>query len=193
MRIKRPISRQPLPKHAKRVFKGILFGVYQWRQKMFDGTFRTFEKLKRADSVMVLPVTKDRRIILAEQKQPGKKPFISLVGGVVGENEDILEAAKRELLEETGYGSDEFILFYSTQPMSKIEWAVYTFIAKNCKKVASPNLDSGEKIRLRFVNFDEFTHLVSEGLFKELEITLKILKAKRFLRETEKLKKLFLD
>ena len=35
-----------VPKQAKRVFKGVIFDVYQWEQEMFDGTKEIFEKLK---------------------------------------------------------------------------------------------------------------------------------------------------
>lgn len=59
------------------MFKGVIFDVYQWEQEMFDGTTQTFEKLKRPDTIMVIPVTEDGKIILTEQEQPGKKPFIS--------------------------------------------------------------------------------------------------------------------
>ncbi len=38
-----------IPPNAKRVFKGIIFDVYQWQQKMFDGSKETFEMLKRAN------------------------------------------------------------------------------------------------------------------------------------------------
>jgi 8-oxo-dGTP pyrophosphatase MutT (NUDIX family) len=44
----------------------------------------------------VLP---DGRIILTEQEQPGKEPFIAACGGRVDEGEEILTAAKRELLD----------------------------------------------------------------------------------------------
>lgn len=46
MRIERPVSRQPIPDHAKCVFKGVIFDVYQWEQKLYNGTTTTFEKLK---------------------------------------------------------------------------------------------------------------------------------------------------
>src|SRR3989344_9686996 len=102
MEIKRPESKQPIPGHAKRVFKGVLFDVYQWEQKMFDGSTAIFEKLKRPDTVVVFPVLPDGRIILTEQEQPGKEAFIGATGGRVDVGEEILQTAHRELLEESG-------------------------------------------------------------------------------------------
>src|SRR3989344_6006543 len=100
-----------IPPQAKRVFKGVIFDVYQWEQKMFDGTTTTFEKLKRPDTVVVFPILPDGRILLTEQEQPGKQLFIGATGGRVDENEDILESAKRELLEESGYKAEEYVLW----------------------------------------------------------------------------------
>src|SRR3990167_320504 len=149
MKIKRPKSKQPIPDNAKKVFEGVLFDVYQWEQELFDGTKTTFEKLKRPDTVVVFPVLDNGKIILTKQKQPGKESFIGATGGRVDKGEDVLEAAKRELLEESGYTASKFILWDARHPTSKIDWVVYTFIAKGLKKVANINLDAGEKISLK--------------------------------------------
>src|SRR3990167_5482373 len=142
MKIERPKSKQPIPPNAKRVFKGVIFDVYQWEQKMFDGSKATFEKLKRPDTVVVFPILPDGRIILTEQEQPGKAPFIGATGGRVDEGEEVLAAAKRELLEESGYEAEEFILWQAEHPASKIDWVIYTFIAKGLKKVGEMDLDT---------------------------------------------------
>ena len=193
MKISRPASRQPLPKNANLVFKGIIFDVYQWKQKQFDGSSATFEKLVRPDTVMVLPVTPEKKIVLALQEQPGKKPVISAFGGRVDSGEDILAAAKRELMEESGFTAKELVLFDAQQPISKMEWAIYTFIAKDCKKIADQNLEVGEKIAPLSVSFDEFVDLVLTEKFGDTEILVKFLRAKLAPVLMEKYRKMFLE
>lgn len=178
MNIQRPVSKQPIPEHAQRVFKGKLFDTYQWEQELFDGTKTTFEKLKRPDTVVVFPVLPNGKIILTKQEQPGKEPFIGATGGRVDEGEDILSAAKRELLEESGYKAEEFILWDAQHPASKIDWVVYTFIAKGLKKVADLKLDAGEKIELLEVTLDEFIEIGTDKNFSEVEIVNKLFRAK---------------
>ena len=82
------------------------------------------------------------------------------------EGEKPLESAKRELLEESGLTSDDWELFSVYEPVSKIEWKFYTFIARNCKKVAKPHLDPGEKIKTKKVSFDEFLKIVDSEKFR---------------------------
>lgn len=172
MKIIRPLSNQPIPENAKKVFSGILFAVYQWDQKQYDGSIKTFEKIKRRDTVGVLAVTPEHQIILLQQEQPGTKPFLGTPGGIIDENEDVFEAAKRELLEETGYASGNWTLFESVQPASKIDWAIFTFIARDVQKIAQPHLDSGEKITLREVGWEEFLHVLLDATFRDHELVL---------------------
>lgn len=191
MEIQKPKSKQPIPDEAKIVFRGVMFDVYQWDQEQFDGTKKTFEKIKRADTVVVFPVLNNGKIILTKQEQPGKNSFIGTTGGRVDEGEDILSAAKRELLEESGYEAEEFILWDAQHPTSKIDWVVYTFIAKGLKKVSEPNLDSGEKIELFFVTIDE---LIEEGIkenFSEQEIVNHLYEAKLYKNKKDELIELF--
>ena len=191
MDIQRPKSKQPIPEHAKCVFKGILFDVYQWEQEMFDGSRTIFEKIKRPDTVVVLPVFSDGKIVLIEEKQPGGETVIGIPGGRIEESEEVLEAAKRELLEETGYAAEKYILWDAQQVVNKIDWVIYVFIAKGLRKVANPNLDGGEKITLQPVTFDEFIEIGTSEKFIEVEIVPKLLEAKLNPKKKEKLRKLF--
>jgi len=193
MKIERPKFRQPIPENAKRVFKGVIFDVYQWEQEIFDGKKRTFEITKRADSVVVFPVLPDGKIILTEQEQPGKPPFIGATGGRVDEGEDVLSAAKRELLEESGYEAEEFILWHAQNMTSKVDWAVYIFIAKGLKKVSEPDLDGGEKIKLLPVTLDELINIPTKKniYFAEQEIVSKLFEAKLDPKKRKELEELF--
>jgi len=191
MEIERPKSKQPMPENAKCVFKGELFEVYQWEQEMFDGTKKIFEKVKRPDTVVIFPILPDGEVLLLEQEQPGKLPVISAPGGMVDKGENILEAAKRELLEETGYEAENFSLLYTKQPISKMEWAIYFFIAKGLRKIKDAEPDSGEKLKSFTATFDEFIDIVLKDNYYDPEIAPKFIEAKYDPKKKEELKELF--
>ncbi len=178
MDIIRPASKRPIPEHATKVFEGKLFDVYQWQQKLYDGTTTTFEKLKRPDTVVVFAVMPDGKILLTKQEQPGKAAFIGATGGRVDDGEDPLTAAKRELLEESGYEASHFMLWRAEHPTSKIDWVVYTFIAKGLTRVCDPHLDEGEKITLMPVSLDELIAYAADERLSEKEVGYDLLKAK---------------
>ncbi|MFA5946621.1 MAG: NUDIX hydrolase [Patescibacteria group bacterium] len=157
-----------IPASAKRVFKGVIFDVYQWEQEMFDGSMATFERLKRPATIQVIPVMGDK-IILAREQQPLAEEKYSFIGGRQEEGETDLETAKRELLEETGLASDDWELLWTYDSFGKMEWKMCVFIARNCKKVAEQKLDPGEKIYPEEYTFDEFVEKVRSSTFLEKE------------------------
>lgn len=176
MKIQRPKARLPIPPDAKQVFKGVIFDVYQWQQKMFDGSESMYEKVKRKDTVSIIAVTEDEKVIVIEQEQSGVGKSIGLPGGRVENGEDVLEGAKRELSEETGYGSDDWTLWDAVQLAEKTDWASYTFIAKSCALTGVPRLDAGEKVEVMLKDFDEFLEMLKKPDFRDTEVILKLLK-----------------
>jgi len=171
-------KKNKLPKKAKRVFKGEIFEVWQWPQKMYDGSKATFEMLKRADTTQVIAVVEDKILILI-QKQPNKpKAFYSLAGGRRDKGETALNGAKRELLEETGYVARDWQLLKKTNPVGKMVWTVYTYIARDCIYWQPPRLDAGEKITTKLVSFDEFLDLADDPDFYEQELVNHMLRAR---------------
>lgn len=192
MKISRPQSRQPIPKESRCVFRGVVFDVFQWKQKMFDGSQAVFEKIKRVDTVHVIPVI-DGKLFFAKQRQPGGKTYLSCLGGRVDKGEAVFVAAQRELLEEAGMVAKKWVLWEAVQPLGKIEFAYYVLIAKDCRKVQKQTLDSGEKIQLVSLSFDEFIEKTANKNFASGEISLKIYRALKNKKLMEKWRKMFLE
>lgn len=171
-----PEKAKLIPEEAERVFKGKVYEVYQWPQKMFDGSFETFEMLRRPDTVKIIPIVTEEEVqrlgfkadeaqlIVTKQEQPRKDCFYDYPGGRMDEEDaDELAAAKRELLEETGLSFRNWKLIKVEQPFNKIDWLVYTFVATELLGQTEQSLDAGEKIEVVPMSFGEAKALAKEG------------------------------
>lgn len=151
-----PENANLIPENAKLVFKGILFDTYQWQQKMFDGSFQTFEMLRRPDTALVIAVDNDQIVLLNEEQPGGIVQNGRLPGGRIESGENPLEAAKREIVEELGEEYEKWALLEVKQPAIKIEWFTYVYVAVN-KIAEQPTAhEAGEKIEIKRVSFEEF-------------------------------------
>ncbi|MBP6880523.1 NUDIX hydrolase [Candidatus Saccharibacteria bacterium] len=158
-----PKNAKLVPKEAKKVFSGEIFDTYQWLQKMYDDSTVTFEMLKRADTVLMLGVLNDEKVLLLEQEQPDRPKHWTIPAGRVDQDEDILTAAKREMREETGYDFADWRLVYVEQAHTKIEWFSYLFVATNPVEKGEQSLDAGEKISVYEVEYKALVELVRDG------------------------------
>jgi ADP-ribose pyrophosphatase len=149
-----------IPPHAARVFKGVIYDVYQWDQPLFDGSPARFEMLRRPDTVSAICMT-DEGIVVINDEQPHRGQRLSFPGGRVDEEDaDIMTAAQREVLEETGYTFRHWRLVKVWQPQAKIEWFIHLYIAWDVVTKGVPHLDAGEKITLDHRTFEEVLQLV---------------------------------
>lgn len=178
-----------VPDQAQRVFKGQIFDVYQWPQAMFDGSTATFEMLKRPDTIQVIAI-RDGQIVMVHDEQPNRGVELSFPGGRADEDATWLDAAKRELLEETGLAFKTWKLLVAYQPMPKIEQFVAWFVATDFVSEQEQQLDGGERIEVELMPFDKLRRMIfsseyptlsyAKSLFLDFETLDDILQASPF-------------
>jgi 8-oxo-dGTP pyrophosphatase MutT (NUDIX family) len=115
----------------------------------------------------VLAVTKDQKVVLVKQYRHGvQEVLLELPGGVVEYGETPMDGIKRELLEETGYSTDQFIEVGSFYPNPANQTkTMYSFLALDVEKIATPHLDDGEDLEVHLVPLDELIAMTKHGEF----------------------------
>jgi len=141
-----------------------------------------FHLLEYPDWTCIVCRTQEDEIVMVEQYRHGIERVIrELPAGVVGEAEPALEAAKRELLEETGYESDAWISLgrFSTEPSRHSNWAHF-FFAGESRRVSAPDLDESEDVDTLVVPLDELKRQMENGsLVHGVQLSALLLAEKR--------------
>jgi len=137
-----------------------------------------FFVLERGEVVAILPLTNDNEVVLVEQYRPAVNDVtLDLPGGGVelDRGETPLEAAKRELAEETGYSAGEFISLGSFYPDSgKSEQIRHIFVARGLIP-SDQKLGKTENIGVRKIHFERLIKMVRDGKLKETTLMLALL------------------
>lgn len=125
--------------------------------------------LEYPDWVNVIAITKDGMFVMVEQYRHGLQDvFTELVAGVIEPGEEPLAAAKRELLEETGYAGGKWnLLSVISQNPSTCNNLTHCFIAKGVENVTCQHLDETEDIEVKLLTEREVLTLLEEDRIKQ--------------------------
>lgn len=135
------------------------------RAELPDGRINNeYYVLEYPDWVNIIAVTEDGDIVLERQYRHGLgNTCYELPCGVIEEGETPLEAAQRELLEETGFAGGQWKewMTLSPNPATSNNLA-HSFLAVGVKKVSGQSLDATEDIEV-FLKRPEYVRSLLEN------------------------------
>lgn len=129
------------------------------------GREHDFYILESADWVNVIPLRSDGQVVMVRQYRHGIREFtLELPGGLVNPGDTPLDAARRELLEETGYQAEEITLLGAAHPQPAIlANRHHTFLATNVWQTTALNLDEGEDVQVVLLPLSEVQRRIAGG------------------------------
>lgn len=148
-------------------YKKGYIGKNVFKVTLEDGTSRYAEQILKngrdGDAVVIIPITEAGKFVMVVQSRPNTRGgvLVEFPAGMVDEGEDPITAARRELLEETGYLTNnlrELEWHYQDQGCSRA--VVRTFIAEDCKKIGDIQLDDFEKLEPVVMTYDDIESLM---------------------------------
>ncbi|TVQ66360.1 MAG: NUDIX hydrolase [Balneolaceae bacterium] len=150
----------------KKVFETPVFSLHQI-DLIPENRDKTvpFYVLKAPEWINVIALTADEQIVLVEQYRAGiDAPSVEIPGGMTDPGEDPLTAAKRELLEETGYSSGHWtkIGITSSNPAILSNYT-HLYLAESCEQTAEQMTDGNEDIAVHLLPFSHFLDLIRDG------------------------------
>jgi 8-oxo-dGTP pyrophosphatase MutT (NUDIX family) len=115
--------------------------------------------------VAFTPAQEGGELLVVEQFRHGiDAPTFEIVGGVCDSGEDPFHSAARELKEETGFVSDDWVALGSCTPNPAVQNNhCHFFLAMNCRSTGHLELDPSEELRVWAVPWKEWQDMLRIG------------------------------
>ena len=138
------------------------------------------------DSVLVVPLTDDGHVLLAEERSPAfDRNVLVLAGGEIEEGESLEEAANRELQEELGWRAGRIEFLGEIHPFKYLTSRQFVFLARDL----SPSKLEGDEIypvSTRKVPLESFIDLCTRGELHDATAIAALCLAQHFLMQEAK-------
>lgn len=138
--------------------------------------WEAFQRVGVKGIVAVVPFTEDNRVVLVKQFRPPVERFIiEFPAGLNDRDEALVTVAQRELLEETGYYSENIVKIAEGPLSSGASTEILTvFLASKCINTQAQRLDDVENIEVITLPLDNFYHSLFTLQKEDTYIDLKI-------------------
>jgi ADP-ribose pyrophosphatase len=136
------------------------------RLRLPDGAIKDpYYVIERPDAAIVFPITEGDEVVLVRQYRAAiDRIELGLPAGLVEESEEPEKAARRELLEETGYAGGEWesLGAVASSPSLKDNWA-HLYLARGVERVGAPQPDEYERVEVLLVPVGELLQKIASG------------------------------
>ena len=165
---------------SENIYKGKILNLRVDEIELPDGRNSVREIVEHSGGVTIIAITDDNEILLVKQyRKPAEDVLLEIPAGKLEDGEVPLSCAKRELVEETGYQTNEINKLFSfyTSPGYSNE-IIHIFIARGLTFIGQ-NPDNDEFIEVVKIKKQEIMELINNGKIKDSKTIIGLL---RFLR-----------
>jgi ADP-ribose pyrophosphatase len=147
---------------TKPIFEGRIISLQVDEVRLPNGELATREIVKHPGAVAVLAIVQDKLLVVEQYRKPMERSMVEIPAGKLDKGEEPLEAAKRELEEETGYQAGTWTLvssFYTSPGFADEE--IHLYLAEDLTK-GEMHLDEDEFLDCTMVTLEEAEAYMAE-------------------------------
>src|SRR6266852_5431486 len=153
---------------SERVYHTPIFDLHRRQSAHPRRGRRDFYVLEAPPWVNIIPLTREREVVMVRQYRHGVSDFtLEIPGGMMDpEDQNPAKAARREMVEESGYDSELIVPLGRVHPNPAIQPNFcYSFLARNMKKVRAPHSNPGgsEETEVVLVPIKSVKELIASG------------------------------
>lgn len=155
---------------GEEVYSGNFLRVRRDLVRLPDGSETHREYIQHPGAVGMVPLLEDGTVLLVRQhRYPHRRDFIEVPAGKLEPNEPVLETAKRELLEETGYVAAQWTqLGVIDNAIAYSDERLVLWLARDLTE-RGQNLDHGEFLEVLRVPFAEALAMTRDGRITDVK------------------------
>jgi len=173
---------------SEEIFKGVLLHVTKDIVELPNGNTSTREMIHHVGAVCMIPLTEDGKIVVERQfRYPIGRTITEIPAGKLDSHEeDRLEAAKRELREETGLSADKWTNLGDFFPASAYCNEKLTIFLCEGLHQGEQELDPDEFLQVEEVPLETLVQEVMTGVIIDPKTIISVLKVDRILKQRKK-------
>lgn len=150
------------------VYHGKIFELIRENITLENGTTTDVEFIEHPGAAAIIPFLDDNRIVLLKQYRHALKKYIwEIPAGTLDPHEKIIDCAKRELIEETGYSASGWQKLGEITPVPGYSnERIHIYLATKLQP-AEQHLDADEVIQVQEVEFTKALEMIGNGKIQD--------------------------
>ena len=148
--------------------RGRVYNLIRENVTLDNGVITDMEFVEHPGATAIIPMLNESRIILLKQYRHALRKYIwEIPAGTIDPQESVINCAKRELIEETGYSAEQWHKLGEITPVPGYsDERIHIYLATDLLP-AGQNLDRDEIINVHEIEFNEAMEMVNAGKIQD--------------------------
>ena len=150
------------------LYQGRVFKLIRENATLDNGVTTDMEFVEHPGATAIIPMLNESRVLLLKQyRHPLRKYIWEIPAGTIDPQESVINCAKRELIEETGYSANQWQKLGEITPVPGYsDERIHIYLATELQ-TAEQDLDRDEIINIHEVDFSEALEMIKTGKIQD--------------------------